>query len=56
MRERARHDEAQALNKSKRDRSREIAINFLNDGVNPETVARNTELSLDEVLALKTEH
>jgi predicted transposase/invertase (TIGR01784 family) len=56
MRERARHDEAQALSKSRRDRSREIASNFLNDGVNPEIVARNTGLSLDEVLALKTEH
>jgi predicted transposase/invertase (TIGR01784 family) len=72
VRERAQHDEAQALwnsretgreegreegwkegrKEGREDRSREIASNLVKDGIAPETVARNTGLSLDEVLAL----
>jgi predicted transposase/invertase (TIGR01784 family) len=63
LRERARRDEAQALRSSleeglkegRENRTREIAINLIENGIDPEVIAQSTELSLEEIRALRVE-
>jgi predicted transposase/invertase (TIGR01784 family) len=54
LREKARHDEAQALHSAERKRTLEIAKNMLLDGEPVEKITRYTTLTVEEVETLRT--